>query len=162
MLDYIRKYTIGKFGFSNIVWKREIFHSNRYQIVFLLDPTGIMAELLFIEKKRTKEVGSGGFCRQKNWQNSVLLLVSFMNVWYVDKKWSRIRGNARHKVCMVLPISLLFEQNPPPFRAESAGPYKEVHVQVSYAKTISRFVSDSVRGHVFRTPRIYMYMYSDV
>ena len=27
----------------------------------------------------------------------------------------------RHKVCMVLPISLLFEQNLPPFRAESAG-----------------------------------------
>ena len=33
---------------------------------------------------------------------------------YVDiKKWSRNRGIARHKVCMVLPISLLFEQNLP-------------------------------------------------
>ena len=42
-------------------------------------------------------------------------------------KWSRIRGIARHfKVCMVLPISLLFEQNLPPFRAESAGPYGPV------------------------------------
>ena len=29
-----------------------------------------------------------------------------------------------HKVCMVLPISLLFEQNLPPFRAASAGPYR--------------------------------------
>ena len=29
------------------------------------------------------------------------------------KKWSRIRGIARHTVCMVLPISLLFEQNLP-------------------------------------------------
>ena len=40
-------------------------------------------------KKRTKctsEVGSGGFCRQKNWQNSVLFLVSFMHVWDVDKE----------------------------------------------------------------------------
>ena len=45
-----------------------------------------------------------------------------MHVWYVDKKWSIIRGIARHKVCMVLPnISLLFEQNLPPFRAEPAG-----------------------------------------
>ena len=34
------------------------------------------------------------------------------------KKWSRIRGIARHKVCMVLPISLLFEQNPPVPTAE--------------------------------------------
>ena len=68
-------------------------------------------------------LGSGGFCWQKNWQNSVLCLVRFMHVWYVVKKWSRIRGIARHKVCMVLPISLLFEQNLPPFRAESAGPY---------------------------------------
>ena len=32
---------------------------------------------------------------------------------YADKKWSRIRGIARHKVCMVPSISLLFEQNPP-------------------------------------------------
>ena len=39
------------------------------------------------------------------------------------KKWSRIRGIARHKVCMVLPISLLFEQNLPPFQAISANSY---------------------------------------
>ena len=39
-----------------------------------------------------------------------------------QRNWSRIRGIARHKVHMVLPISLLFEQNLPPFRAESAGP----------------------------------------
>ena len=50
--------------------------------------------------------------------------------WYVScmfgmwiKKWSRIRGIARHKICMVLPFSLLFEQNLPPFRALSANAY---------------------------------------
>ena len=36
------------------------------------------------------------------------------------KKWSRIREIARHTVCMVLPNSLLLEQNLPPFRALSA------------------------------------------
>ena len=39
------------------------------------------------------------------------------------KKWSKIRGIARHKVCMVLPISLLFEQNLPTFRALSTRAY---------------------------------------
>ena len=47
------------------------------------------------------------------------------------KKWSRIRGIARHKVCMVLPISLLFKQNLPPFRAESAGPYRTLSLFLS-------------------------------
>ena len=67
-------------------------------------------------------LGSCGFCRQKKWQNSVLFLVSFMHVWYVDKKWSRIRGIFRHKVCMVLPISLLFEQNLPLFEQNPPVP----------------------------------------
>ena len=52
-----------------------------------------------------------------------------MHVWYVDKKWTRIPGIARHKVCMAFPISPLFEQNPPPFPAESAGPYTG-HIQL--------------------------------
>ena len=39
-----------------------------------------------------------------------------------EKKGEHLWERAtRHKVCMVLPISLLFEQNLPPFRAESAG-----------------------------------------
>ena len=38
-------------------------------------------------------------------------LVHVQCMWM--KKWSRIRGIARHNVCMVLPISLLFEHYPP-------------------------------------------------
>ena len=37
--------------------------------------------------------GSGGFGRQKNWQNSVLFLVSFMHVWYMDKKMEQNSRN---------------------------------------------------------------------
>ena len=32
-------------------------------------------------------------CRQKNWQNSVLFLVSFMHVWYVDKEMEQNSRN---------------------------------------------------------------------
>ena len=39
------------------------------------------------------------------------------------KKWSRIRGTARNKVCVVLPISLLFEQNLPVPNQECNGGY---------------------------------------
>ena len=39
------------------------------------------------------ELGSGGFCPQKNWQNSVLFLVRFMHVWYVDKEMEQTSGN---------------------------------------------------------------------
>ena len=39
------------------------------------------------------EVGSSGFCRQKNWQNSVLFLVSLMHVWYVDKEMEQNSRN---------------------------------------------------------------------
>ena len=39
------------------------------------------------------------------------LLDCMLGMWI--KKWSRIRGIVRHKVSMVLPISLLFEQNLP-------------------------------------------------
>ena len=42
------------------------------------------------------------------------------------KKWSRIRGIARPKDCVVLLISPLFKQNLPPFRALSAHPYVRV------------------------------------
>ena len=38
-------------------------------------------------------LGSGGFCRQKNWQNSVLFLVSFIHVWYVDKEMEQNSRN---------------------------------------------------------------------
>ena len=31
------------------------------------------------------------------------------------KKWSRIQGSACHKVCIILPISMLFERNLPIF-----------------------------------------------
>ena len=55
-----------------------------------------------------------------------------MHVWYVDKKCSRIREIVRHKVCMILPILLLFEQNLPPFRAESAGPYFRAYYSTQY------------------------------
>ena len=37
---------------------------------------------------------------------------------YVDKDWSRIQGSSCHEICMVLPISLLFERNLPIFRAD--------------------------------------------
>ena len=45
----------------------------------------------------------------ENWQNSVLFLVSFMHVSYVDKEVEQISRNCPPYGCMVLPISLLFE-----------------------------------------------------
>ena len=66
-------------------------------------------------------IGPGGFCRQKNWQNSVLFLVSFMHVWYVDKKNGAEFEELPairfvwfcHFHCFSSRICHLFEQNPP-------------------------------------------------
>ena len=60
------------------------------------------------------------------------------------KKWSRIRGIARHKVCTVLPISLLLEQNLPLVRALSAPPTPGRGCVVARSKS-TLFLIDQIR-----------------
>ena len=58
------------------------------------------------------------------------------------KKWSRIRGIARHKVSMVLPISLLFKQNPP---VPSSTRSKQIYIQILHS-------NESNKSHSAVTP----------
>ena len=76
------------------------------------------------------------------------------------KKWSRIRGIARHKVSMVLPISLLFEQNLPPFRALSANAYGALRKVTVSEPGVPRLVTYCHPTTCFnKTSFRYMYMY---
>eukprot|EP00117_Sycon_ciliatum_P004963 scpid98884/ scgid9107/ len=70
---------------------------------------------------------------------------------YLVCGWSRIQGSACDKVCMVLPISLLFGQKLPIFLASSAKGYPcgpaSLHQELSPSTLMSRMIVVSLQMH---------------
>ena len=82
---------------------------------------GPYERVLATRKRVEGSIGTGGFCRQKNWQNSVLFLVSLMHVWYVDKEMEQNSRNcppnglygSANFTAFFSRICHRFEHNPP-------------------------------------------------